>query len=181
MKKHPPEDVDVDFSPEDELGDIGAAMSKIKKLKEELVQVKAERQEYLDGWQRCKADAVNSKKEIALSHEKHEIRVREGFMEQLLPALDSFDMAAGSPSWDSVDSQWRTGMEQVRIQLLHVVSSLGITRYGEAGEEYNPHLHDVVSELSEKGTPSQSIIKVMRYGYRIGDRVIRPAQVIIQS
>ena len=181
MKKHQPEDVDVDFSPEDELGDIGAAVSKVQKLKEELAQVKTERQEYLDGWQRCKADSVNAKKEMTQSHDRHELRVREGFMDQLLPALDSFDMAAGSPSWDSVDSQWRSGMEQVRNQLLQVVSSLGISRYGEISEAYNPHLHDVVGELSEEGTPSQTIIKVMCYGYKTGDRVIRPAQVIIQS
>lgn len=181
MKKHPPEDIDVDFSPDDDSGDVAAAISKIKKLKEELGPVKTERQEYLDGWQRCKADAVNAKKELALAHERHELRVREGFMEQLLPVLDSFDMATSSPSWESVDTQWRSGMEAVRNQLLQVVSSLGIERYGAAGEAYSPHLHDVVGELSEEGTQSQTILKVMRYGYKIGERVIRPAQVVIQS
>ena len=62
MKKHA-EDEEVNFEPEEELGDIGAAQAKIRKLKDELEKVKKERQEYLDGWQRAKADAVNSKRE----------------------------------------------------------------------------------------------------------------------
>ena len=55
---------DVDFESEEELGGIASAQAKLKKLKDELAKVKAERQEYLDGWQRCKADNVNAKKDV---------------------------------------------------------------------------------------------------------------------
>ncbi|MBV9159236.1 MAG: hypothetical protein JO019_01405, partial [Candidatus Kaiserbacteria bacterium] len=55
---------DIDFEPEDEMGATGAAKAKLQKLKDELEQVKKERQEYLDGWQRCKADSVNLRRDL---------------------------------------------------------------------------------------------------------------------
>ena len=71
------EEQDVDFEPEAELGDIGAAQAKLKKLKDELAEVKAQRQEYLDGWQRCKADSVNARKEMLARAERLGERAKE--------------------------------------------------------------------------------------------------------
>ena len=176
-----PEEQDVDFEPEDELGTAGAAKAKVQKLREELEKVKTERQEYLDGWQRSKADAINAKREAALANERIASRIKEEIIADIIPALDSFDLAAANPAWETVSAEWRSGMEQIRNQLMGVLSLNGIERFGTAGDQYSPHLHDVVHELvAVEGAPG-AVLQVLRYGYKSGDKVIRPAQVVIKK
>src|SRR3989344_4767771 len=127
MKKED-ENGDVNFEPEEELGDLGAAQAKLKKLKEELAKVKQERQEYLDGWQRCKADSINARKELLAGAERQGTRAKENLIEKIIPALDGFDLAMGSPAWKSVDMGWRSGIEQIRNQFLDVLAQHDVER-----------------------------------------------------
>lgn len=168
------------FEPDEEMSESIGMKAKMQKLRDELAEAKKERQEYLDGWQRCKADAVNAKKEAALDSARMESRVRESLTEDLLPVLDSFDMATGSESWLAVDENWRAGMERVRSQLLDVLSRHGIERFGKVGEMYDPHLHEAVQELDDVAGESGAIARILRFGYKSKDRVIRPAQVFIK-
>jgi len=185
MKEHnedtAPLEEELDFEPEEELGSIGAAQAKIKKLRAELKDAQAKRDEYLAGWQREKADAVNMKRELAQDALRMGARVKEALIEDILPALDSFDMAAGSESWAQIDDGWRNGMENVRNQLLEALRSNGIERFGKVGEMLNPHLHEAVQEVADAPGKSGEIVRVLRYGYKSADRVIRPAQVIIKA
>lgn len=172
---------DVDFESDEELGDLGAAQAKLKKLKDELATIKAERQEYLDGWQRCKADSVNTRKEALQSAERLGMRAKENLIEEIIPILDGFDMAAGSPSWELVDAGWRSGIEQIRNQLLDVLSRNGVERFGKMGEQVDHALHEAVEERDDMPGESGSVIRVLRSGYKMGSRVLRPAQVIVKK
>ena len=93
MKKHPHGE-DIDFEPEETSEDADAAAMKVRKLKEELEKVRKEKQEYLNGWQRCKADSVNARKEALQAAEKAGGRAKEALMEEIIPVLDAFDIAA---------------------------------------------------------------------------------------
>jgi molecular chaperone GrpE len=172
---------DIDFEPEDELGSVGAAKAKLQKLKDELEKVKKERQEYLDGWQRAKADMVNSRQEAMRQAERKGERAVESFIEDLIPALDGFDLAAGSPSWESVAPEWRSGVDQIRNQLLDVLSRQGVKRFGKIGEAFDHALHEAVQESDDMPGEPGTIVRVLRFGYKMGDRVIRPAQVIVKT
>jgi molecular chaperone GrpE len=172
---------DVDFEPEDELGDAGAAKAKLKKLRDELEKVKKERQEYLDGWQRCKADAVNAKKDIEAKASRSAEALREALVHDIIPALDSFDMAAASEAWAGVSDGWKSGMEQVRDQLLNALRSHGIEHYGKVGEPLDHALHEAVGEEADVAGESGTIVRILRYGYRAGDKVLRPAQVFVKK
>ena len=185
MKEHdeyeaPNEEPVVDFEPEEELGDLGAAKAKLKKLKDELEKVKKEKAEYLDGWQRCKADAVNSKQESARNATRTAEMLREALVHDLIPVLDSFDIATGSEAWAEVSDGFRSRMEQVRNQLLGVLESHGIKRFGKVGEQFDAQLHEVLQEMDGPGE-SHSVLKMLRYGYKVGERVLRPAHVVIKS
>ena len=155
MKDSP--DEEVNFEPEDELGDLGAAQAKLKKLKDELAKVKAERQEYLDGWQRCKADSINTRKETLATAERMGVRAKETLIEEIIPVLDGFDVAAGSPAWESLDAQWRSGIEQIRAQLLDVLSRHGVERFGTVGEPVDHAAHETVEESDELPGKSGSL------------------------
>lgn len=181
MTNAPEFEEEINFEPDEEMGDLGAAQAKLKKLKDELSAVKAERQEYLDGWQRSKADAVNARKEVMAQAERTAVRDKESFIEELIPALDSFDMAASSEQWASIADGFRTGMEHVRNQLIETLSRHGVERYGRIGDIYSPHLHDAIEEREDIAGESGTIARILRYGYKTGDRILRPAQVIIKK
>jgi len=172
---------DVDFEPDDEVGTVGAVKAKMEKLRGELEKVKAERQEYLDGWQRAKADSVNARKDLLASAERQGARAKESLIEDIIPALDGFDLAAGSPAWESVDAGWRSGIDQIRNQLLDVLSRHGVERYGKVGEQFDHALHEAVEERDDMPGESGTIVRILRYGYKMNGKVLRPAQVIVKK
>jgi molecular chaperone GrpE len=171
---------DVDFEPEEELGSVAAAQAKLKKLRDELEKVKKERQEYLDGWQRCKADAINAKKDLEARATRSAEALREALVHDIIPALDSFDMAAGSEAWSEVSDGWKSGMERVRDQLLEALRSHGIERFGKVGEAVDHSMHEIAEEISDSAGDSGTIIRILRYGYKTKDRVLRPAHVVVK-
>ena len=180
MKKHEP-DQEVSFEPDEELGDVGAAQAKLKKLKDELAEVKAQRQEYLDGWQRCKADSVNARKEMVASAQRQGERAKEDLIADIIPALDGFDIAAGSPAWEKMDAGWRSGIEQIRNQLLDVLSRHGVERFGKVGEPVDHALHETAGESDEFPGESGTVAKILRYGYKMNGKVLRAAQIIVKK
>ena len=172
---------DVDFEPEDELGDVGAAHAKLKKVRAELKETQTKRDEYLTGWQRSKADSVNARKETLLNAERAVAREKESFIEDLLPVLDSFDMATASQSWESVDPEWRSGVGHIQSQLLDALDRHGVKRYGKVGDKFDPREHDAAQEVEDGDGESHTILKVLRHGYRSGERILRPAHVIVRK
>lgn len=172
---------DVEFEAEEELGGIGAAKAKLKKLKEELERVKKDKQEYLDGWQRCKADSINARKDIESRAARTAELLREALVHDIIPALDSFDMAAASEAWATVNDGWKSGMEMVRDQLIEALKKHGIERYGKVGDMLDHALHEVIQEAEDVPGKSGEIVRILRYGYRTNDRILRPAQVITKK
>lgn len=172
-------DVDVDFEPEDELGSIGALKTKLAKLKEELETVRKERAEYLDGWQRCKADSINARKDALEALEATKLRSQESILESILPVLDSFDMAMRGDAWKTVDPAWRSGVEGIRSQLESVLQEYSVESFGNIGDAFDPLLHEPIQE--EQGGNAHTIARVFRRGYKSKTRVIRPAQVAVFS
>ena len=180
MKKED-ENEDVNFEPEEELGDLGAAQAKLKKLKDELAKIKQDRQEYLDGWQRCKADSVNARKDALASADSAAARIKENLIEDIIPVLDGFDMAAGSSAWASVDEQWRSGIDRIRNQLLDILGRHGVERFGKVGEIFDHAVHEAVEERTDVAGEAGTIAKILRSGYKMNERILRPAQVIVKS
>ena len=172
---------DVDFEPEDELGDVGAAQAKLKKIRTELKEVQAKRDEYLAGWQRCKADSINARKDALLQAERAVEREKDSFIEDILPVLDSFDMASASQAWASVDDEWRSGIGHIQNQLLGILEKHGVKRFGKIGDKFDPRLHDAAQEVEDGDGESHTILKVLRHGYRSGERILRPAHVIVRK
>jgi len=167
-----------DFELENEDSGTATLADKLKKLRAELEKCKEEKQEYLVGWQRCKADSINARKEAAALAERAGNRSRDSLVEDIVPALDSFDMAIASDAWKTMDANWRVGMENVRSQLLTALSNQGVSGYAETGDAFDPTLHEAVQEVEAEGQPG-SIAKVLRRGYRTVGNIIRPAHVAV--
>lgn len=168
-----------DFSIEGEIGE-DTLEAKVRTLKNELVSVRAERQQYLDGWQRCKADSVNARKDAQLNAERMIARSKEGFVEELIPVLDGFDSAMGGATWDSLETQWKSGISHLHNHLIEVLHKQGIERYGKVGDVFDHMLHEAIEEREDVAGTVGCIGKVLRSGYRAGSRVIRPAHVVVK-
>ena len=171
---------ELEFEADEELGDVAAAQAKLKKLRGQLHEAQQKRDEYLSGWQRCKADAINARKDALLQAERAGAREKESFIADLLTVLDSFDMATASDSWFAVAEEWRSGMTRVQNQLLDLLSRHGVERYGKIGDAFDPRLYEAVQEI-EDGEASHTVARILRHGYKTSDRVIRPAQVIVRA
>lgn len=153
-----------EFVPEEEAEEGPATL---KRLREKLKKAVEEKQEYLEGWQRSRADFANYKREEASMHADKESRLLASFVEALLPALDSFELAlkhASSPE-----------LTLVHKQLLDSLKSLEVLQFGSVGEEFDPYRHEALAQQGDGTT----IVSVERSGYAIGEKIIRPAQVII--
>jgi molecular chaperone GrpE len=174
-----PEDLTYIESTED--GDVLPTKDIVKKLHEELKVCRKEKEEYLTGWQRAKADYVNLQKELESSRISASVIIKEKMARNLMPALDSFDMAfANKESWEKVDENWRMGVQYIYTQFMTGLSDSGIEKIDKKDVPFNPHLHESIetieTNIEEKDHTIESIIQI---GYKIGERVIRPARVNI--
>jgi molecular chaperone GrpE len=153
---------------------------KIKKIQKKLKECEKERSEFLDGWQRARADSVNREKEAVLEREKAVSRAEERIFTELFGVLDSFDMAFSNKElWEKVDSQWRVGIEHIYTQATEIFEKAGISNIETEGE-YDPLLHEPMKEEEVSSEKEDGrILKVLQKGYRRGDNVLRPAKVII--
>jgi molecular chaperone GrpE len=120
---------DVTFVDSTEDGDSLPTKDVAKKLREDLKRARADKEEYLTGWQRAKADYINLQKEMDQVRSNTSILTKEKMVENLLPALDSFDMAfANKEAWEKVDPNWRTGVEYIYQQFVTSLADSGERR-----------------------------------------------------
>lgn len=152
----------------------------IKRLREKLKKAVEEKQEYLEGWQRVRADFANFKREEAGMIQAKEDRIRAEFAETIIPALDSFEMALRSPSFNNTSAEWKSGITSVYKELQKSLEKFGIVSFSPLGEMFDPKLHEAVREV-EVGQPDKdhTVVSVERSGYTLNDKIIRPAQVSV--
>jgi molecular chaperone GrpE len=153
----------------------------VKSLREKLKTCEKEKQEYMDGWQRERADFSNYKKRI--ENEKLELvkYANESLVEDLVPVLDSFEMAyANREAWEKVDKNWRVGVEYIHTHLIKVLKENGIEEMNPVGEKFDPALH-VAEEIEKVEDKSKDgiIIFVKKKGYSLNGRVILAPKVIV--
>lgn len=163
---------------EDQEMDLPDEESRIKKMREKLRVCEDEKKGYLDGWQRAQADAVNYKKEEGKRLEDLGRFITAGMLQDLLPVLDSFDLALQSfRAAGASGSAQEQGVLMIRSQLTDVFKKRGITQIEVApGDAFNPEKHETIGEV-ESDKPAGTIAEEVQKGYMLAGRVIRPARV----
>ena len=153
--------------------------SKLKSIKEKLVQSLKEKQEYLDGWQRERAEFANYKKDEDSRKSRVSEMAREKLIMELLSVLDSFDMAfANKEAWEKADKNWRVGVEYIYTQFLTILEGYNVKQIGDVGVPFDPNIHQSIETVStDEKEKDHNIEKVIQKGYQIGDRTLRPARV----
>ncbi|HRY62265.1 MAG TPA: nucleotide exchange factor GrpE [Candidatus Paceibacterota bacterium] len=156
----------------------GDQMKVVKKLRERLRICEEEKKQYLDGWQRSKADYANAKKDEAKNLSELEPLIREKILSEIIPVADNFDMAfRNKVSWEEVPKNWRVGIEGIYGSLVNTFSGMGLTQFGEEGEKFDPALHQAVETEGVAESEDGKILAINQRGYKYKNKVLRPAKV----
>lgn len=132
------------------------------------------------GWQRTQADFVNFKKQTADERIKLIRSAGVDIVDQLLPVLDHFQLAAKHLPKDLGGNSWAQGIKQIEKQFENILFENGLERIDSLGKEFNPELHEAVEEV-ESEKPSGIIVEEILSGYKYSDLVLRPAKVKVSK
>lgn len=148
-----------------------------RKLKEQTDKAK----EYRDGWQRERASFENYKKRMARERSEAIEKAKAELLEPLIPALDNFYMAMDaieSAGPDSADSL-KQGVDMVFKQLKKAILESGMEEINAVGQKFDPAWHEAVEQRESREVPEGHVIEQTRKGYKLKDRLIRPANVVV--
>ena len=134
---------------------------------------------YLDLAQRSQADFLNYKRRTEQDRERLVKDANGDLLTQLLPVLDDLQRAvAGVPS-ELAGNAWSAGIGLIGQKLSQILDRQGLQRIGEEGEPFDPRVHEAVAYQEHPNYGEGQVAQVYRAGYRLHDRILRPAQVVV--
>jgi molecular chaperone GrpE len=141
----------------------------------------AKADEHWDRLLRTTADFDNFRKRAAREKQEAIKYANESLLTKLLPVLDSFDAAraATEGAADKTAEALRTGLNLVQQQFKTALADAGVEEVNAAGQLFDPHLHEAVAQQECAETPEGQVLQQLRKGYRLRDRLLRPATVIV--
>jgi molecular chaperone GrpE len=176
------QDSDIaDPAAEVKLDDDGLIEDQVEVLRAALGEMTAKAEEYLDGWQRARADFANYKKRVL--RENTEIRqiARGEVIKQYLDIADDLRRALQEKPESGEEETWADGIEIIYQKLRSRLEAEGLKPMNPLGEVFDPNIHEALMKEESEEYESGHIIEVMQEGYWIGDKVLRPALVRIAA
>ena len=148
---------------------------KLKQAETRAEEAEKRAQENLDRWQRAQADLANFRRRSQFDREEMEKYAVGALVSAVLPVLDSFDRA-----WQSLPGQlrrltWLSGVAMIDSQLRGTLQRIGLVEIEAEGKPFDPSLHEAVDSDTHEGPPH--VIAVLQPGYKLHERLIRPALV----
>ncbi len=154
----------------------GERPEEISVQEDELTKCQKERDEYLDGWKRAKADLINYKKDETKRFEKVVMFSNESLVRELINVLDSFDLALVALEAED-DSKKEKGLYLIRQQLEDLLKRVGLERIIiSVGQPFDPGLQEAIASI-ESDKPAGTVIEEVEKGYLLNGKLIRPARV----
>jgi molecular chaperone GrpE len=148
--------------------------TEINNSEAEIEVLKKQRDEYLAGWQRAKADFINYKREEVERLERIAKYQMEDFIYDLITVMDNFDLGLAALEKQGPVEK---GIYMIRTQLEDILKRRGLTRLpAKAGDMFDPAWAEAIAE-AESESPPGSIVEVIEAGYRLHDKIIRPVRV----
>ena len=153
------------------------AQEELRLLKQELEESRSQANEYLDGWQRARAEFANYKKRVERDQAQAYQTAAGNIIKRYLNILDDLDRALKNRPSDSEGAAWADGIELIYRKLQSTLENEGVKPMEAQGELFDPNLHEAISSEESGEHESGEIIEVLQHGYMLGERVLRPAVV----
>ena len=144
----------------------------------ELETIKKEREEFLAGWQRSQADLINYQKEEIQRLKDYSSMVLEAWIQKLFPIIDNFELAKKHLTPEQLQDPSIQGILLTQKQLVDLLKAQGIIEYSYLGKIYDPLECEVIQEVEQEDEPG-TVIEEIQKGYKINNKIIRPAKVKI--
>jgi len=133
--------------------------------------------EYLDGWQRARAEFANYKKRMERETEEARARISGEVITRYLSVLDDLERALDRAPEEKACAEWVSGIELIRQKLTALLEAEGVETIVAEGERFDPMLHEAISYEESEDHEEGSVIEVTQRGYKLGERILRPAMV----
>ena len=151
-------------------------MKKEEKYQEKISELEEKVAELTAGWQRTQADFINYKKQVADDRASLIKSANTDLIEELLPVLDNFALAAKHLPENLANDNWARGIQQVEKQFESILADNDLKKIDSLGLQFDPELHEAIEEV-ESDKESGTIVEEIIAGYRYNDAVLRPAKV----
>ena len=148
-----------------------------EELKKELEEVKAQRDEYLAGWQRARADFLNHKKEERERMQEFIKFAEEELLSELLPIVDNLELALDQ--LEGKEDAVSKGFLQIAMLMKQFLKDHQVEELKAEGEKFNPEFHEAAGEVEKEGVEPGMIVEVLSRGYTLYGKLLRPAKVKI--
>jgi molecular chaperone GrpE len=143
--------------------------------------VQKQAQEYLEGWQRARAEFANYKRRTERELQENRDMAMGIAFKGVLPIVDDFDRALAHVPPELQGNPWVNGVSMVQRKLVKLLDDNGVTQFDPVGEMFDPTRHEAIGTDDEGDAPSGQVTTTMQQGYLIGDKVLRPALVKVKS
>jgi molecular chaperone GrpE len=170
VSSKPEEDLEIEIetrSLEDQVADLQA----------ELEQLGAKSEEYLDGWQRERAEFANYRRRVERERETSQQNITGNIVRRYLEVVDDLERALKNRPNEGDGAAWAEGLELIYRKMLNLIEAEGVQPMEAEGQLFDPNLHEAISHEDDPDRESGEIIQVIKSGYTLGDRVLRPALV----
>src|SRR6266446_5544547 len=148
-------------------------------VEQQLAAEQQKAEEWLDLLRRTQADFVNYRRRMSQEQAEGRIAAQIALLSRLLPVLDDFGRALGAAPPELATHPWVQGLFLVARRLTTVLDQLGVQQIGAPGEPFDPRWHEAITTEARADVPEGTILQVAQPGYVLGERVIRPAQVVV--
>jgi molecular chaperone GrpE len=157
-----------------------AAVSRTEfdKLKADLEQLRTEREQLVDRLARVQAEFENARKRAERERQEFRDFAVGNVVEQFLPVLDNFELALKAKG---STEQLRSGVELIVKQMEEVLRQLQVQPIATVGEEFDPRHHEALGTVERDDLPDQHVAEEVRRGYKLRERLLRPALVRVAS
>ena len=163
------------------IGDDLDLVDQLEDLRTSLEEMETKTEEYLDGWQRSRAEFANYKKRILREQaEIHQV-ARGEVIKLYLDIADDLERALEKKPDGGDGDIWATGIEIIFQKLISRLETEGIRPMDALGQEFDPNIHEAIMKEESEEHESGQIIEVIQEGYWIGEKVLRPAQVRVAA
>ncbi len=153
----------------------------VEALKEQLKQVEAKAAEQVDMALRAKAEADNIRRRAERDVQNAHKFALEGFVESLLPVLDSLEQGLAQPAESDEAKALKEGMELTLKMFIDTLAKKNVEQLNPEGESFNPELHEAMSMQENPELDPNTVIAVFQKGYSLNGRLVRPARVVVNK
>lgn len=151
------------------------SLAEFEALQQELQETQAKAAEYLDGWQRALADFTNYKRRMERDQQLNYQNAIGTAVKRYLPIVDDLERALNNRPAEGEGAVWASGIELIYRKFLTALEADGVKPMQAEGTQFDPNLHEAISQEPSPEHDSGQIIEVLQKGYLLGDRVLRPA------